>query len=114
MGTTVTFSHSGKLHAAFFDELVKISEPQPEKPKEPVWKRRLKQGAGYALGYAAGHGAGMLVHHGVKKVMGDRFATWDQGKRMRYLAPLLGASTAIVMAANNYAQSKNEKERQQG
>lgn len=108
MRTIATSYLSGDRLAACFDEIEKISEAQ--KPKEPVWKRRLKQGAGYALGYATGHGLGMLIHRGAKKAFGEQFKTWDQAKRMRYLGPLLGASTAIVMAANQYVESQRHKE----
>jgi hypothetical protein len=108
MKITPTSCLSGDLLVACFDEIEKISEAA--QPKEPKWKRYLKHGAGYALGYAAGHGAGMLIHRGAQKAFGAKFQQWDQAKRMRYLAPLLGASTAIVMAANQYAESKRHKD----
>lgn len=95
---------SGARLAAFFDEIEKIAE-DPKPKKEEWWKRRLKQGAGYALGYAAGHGTGMLLHHAVK----NKIRSWPHASKVKYLAPLLGASTAIVMAANEYAASRMAK-----
>jgi hypothetical protein len=106
MRTTPTSSLSGELLAALCDEIEKIAE---EKQRDPKWKRYLKHGAGYAAGVALGTGAGMLIAKGVQKTMGARYATWDQAKRMKYLAPLLGVSTAIVMAANQYAASKRQE-----
>lgn len=100
-------SLSGAILESLLDEVEKIAEENVK--KDPRWKRIAKAGAGYAVGAALGHGAGMLIEKAVTHAMKHRYPTWSKEKKLRYLGPLLGAATVVGIMANRYGQELHAK-----
>jgi hypothetical protein len=116
MPTTATSCLSSATHSArfaeqrtasCFDEIEKIAEDVAK--KSPRWKRALKSGATYALGYAAGHGAGALIDKGLSTVLKNKYPQMSPAFKQKLLYPLLGLSMVGLMAAQNYTNTRQQK-----
>lgn len=94
---------------AIFDELEKIAEGAQAPKKTPQWKRALTTAGKYALGYTAGHGAGMLIDKGLAVALKDKYPRWKPSTKHTLLYPLLGAASVGIMAGANYAASQRKK-----
>ena len=91
---------------ALLDELEKIAE---EKKRDPKWKRIAKTTGVAALGYAAGHGAGMLADAAARKVFKDRYPQLSPDFKKYVLYPLLGVSMMGVSLAAAHANEQRER-----
>lgn len=112
MSAVSTSCRSGAIRAAVFDELEKIADEQMK--RDSRWKRVAKAGAGYAVGAAAGTGAGMLLDKAVTHAFRHKYPHWSREKKLRFLGPLLGFATVAGMAAQRYAHAKQQKAYQDG
>jgi hypothetical protein len=120
MATTPTFSLSGAArHAALFDEIEKISfemgqhappqHPAPPGQKKLNVKKVLQAGAGYALGYGAGHVGGMAIERGLSHVFGKKWPYMSPEARQKVLYPALGVATVALMAVHQAANAKRQQ-----
>jgi hypothetical protein len=94
-------------NASCLDEVEKIAEDAIK--KNPRWKKALKSGATYALGYAAGHGAAALIDKGLSTALKSKYPQMSPAFKQRVLYPLLGVSMVGLMAAQNYANTRQQK-----
>jgi hypothetical protein len=86
--------------------MLKIAEAQGG-PKQPTFKRWLKNTALIGAGYAAGHGAAMLAEKGVQKMMGRKWNKWQSPAKKRILRAGAGFATAATfLAAENMIRQR--------
>lgn len=108
--TKPTYLPSGASRTALFDEIEKIAADSSSPHKPPRLSKILKSVAGYAGGYALGHGGGMLADKGLQTLLKDKYPTnWDQGTKNKVLFPLLGVATIGLMAARNRAAAHQQR-----
>ncbi len=84
------------MQEGLLDELVKIAEATKDKPL----KRTLKNIALASLGGAAGTGVAMAGHGVLKNLIGPRYEKLMPATKLKIVAPLLGISSAALVAAS--------------
>jgi hypothetical protein len=111
MATTRTSPPFGKAsRAALFDELVKIAQEAQQPPrKDPNWKKAVKAGGLYALGYTAGHGGAMLTDAALSHVFRNKYPHWTPDFKQKVLFPLLGLATLGATVATHYTEQQRQK-----
>lgn len=107
MGTTQTYLQRSGMGAACLDELDKIAAAQ----KKPQFKRWLKNSLILAAGYGAGHGAGMLAEHGLKKLLGKKQIIRSKTGRIALYGATGLAGLGTMLARQRMMDEKRKADR---